>query len=73
LLHPLSLASCLLRLFQLTPSHIEEAVALLALAFITVALLAVASIVVALLALAFIAVALLALAFIAVASIVVHP
>jgi hypothetical protein len=37
LLHPLSLASRVLRLFQLTPSHIEEALALVALAFIAVA------------------------------------
>jgi hypothetical protein len=36
LLHPLSSASCLLRLFQPTPS-LEEAVAVVALAFITVA------------------------------------
>jgi hypothetical protein len=35
LLHPLSLASRVLRLFQLTPS-LEEALALVALAFITV-------------------------------------
>jgi hypothetical protein len=56
LLHPLSLASRVLRLFQLTPSHIEEAAALLAVGFITVALPAVASIVVALPALACIAV-----------------
>jgi len=48
LLHPLSLASCLLRLFQPTPS-LEEAVAVvaLALAFITVAFITVPFIVVA--------------------------
>jgi hypothetical protein len=45
LLHPLSLASRVLRLFQLTPSHIEEALALVALTFITVASIAVAFIV----------------------------
>jgi hypothetical protein len=47
LLHPLSLASCLLRLFQPTPS-LEEAVAAvaLALAFITVAFITVPFIVV---------------------------
>ena len=44
LLHPLSLASCALRLFQLTPSHTEEA--LVALAFTTVVSIAVASTVV---------------------------
>jgi hypothetical protein len=47
LLHLLSLASCVLRLFQLTPSHIEEALAFIALAFITVASIAVGFIVVA--------------------------
>jgi hypothetical protein len=46
LLHPLSLASCALRLFQLTPSHTEEALALVASAFTTVGSIAVASIVV---------------------------
>ena len=46
LLHPLSLASCALRLFQLTPSHTEEALALVALAFTTVVSIAVASTVV---------------------------
>jgi hypothetical protein len=40
--HSLSLASRVLRLFQLTPSHIEEALALVALAFITVVFIAVA-------------------------------
>ena len=40
MLHPLSLASCLLRLFQPTPS-LEEAVVALALAFITVAFITV--------------------------------
>jgi len=47
LLHPLSLASRALRLFQLTPSHIEEALALVEPAFITVASIAVGFIVVA--------------------------
>jgi hypothetical protein len=46
LLHPLSLASRVLRLFQLTPS-LEEALALVALAFITVASIVVVFIVVA--------------------------
>jgi hypothetical protein len=46
LLHPLSLASCALRLFQLTPSHTEEALELVALAFTTVVSIAVASTVV---------------------------
>jgi hypothetical protein len=46
LLHPLSLASHVLRLFQLTPSPIEEALALVALAFITVRSIVVAFIVV---------------------------
>jgi hypothetical protein len=36
LLHPLSLASGVLRRFQLTPSHIEEALPLVALAFMAV-------------------------------------
>jgi hypothetical protein len=40
LLHPSSLASRVWRLFQLTPSHIEEALALVALAFITLASIA---------------------------------
>jgi hypothetical protein len=47
LLHPLSLASHVLRLFQLTPSPIEEALASVALAFITVRSIVVAFIVVA--------------------------
>jgi hypothetical protein len=42
LLQPLSLASHVLRLFQLMPSHIEEALALVALALITVVSIAVA-------------------------------
>jgi hypothetical protein len=46
LLHPLSLASRVLRLFQLTPSHTEEALALVALALTTVVSIAVASTVV---------------------------
>ena len=45
-LHRLSLASRVLRLFQLTPSRIEEALALVALASIMVASIAVAFIVV---------------------------
>ncbi len=46
MLHPLSSASPALRLFLLTPSHIEGALELVALAFITVASIAVASTVV---------------------------
>jgi len=47
LLHPLSLASRALRLFQLTPSHTEEALALVVLALVVSALVVLASIVVA--------------------------
>jgi hypothetical protein len=46
LLHPLSLASPVLRPFQLTPLHIEEALELVALAFTTVVSIATASTVV---------------------------
>jgi hypothetical protein len=46
LLHRLSSASCALRLFQLTPSHIEEALALVVSALVMLALIAVAFIVV---------------------------
>jgi hypothetical protein len=46
LLHPLSLASRVLRLFRPMPSHIEEALASVAPAFTTVASIAVAFIVV---------------------------
>jgi hypothetical protein len=56
LLHPLSLASRVLRLFQLTPSHIEEALALVALAFIMVASIVEAFIVVPFIVVAFIVV-----------------
>jgi hypothetical protein len=45
-LHPLSLALRVLLLFQLTPLHTEEALALVALAFTTVVFIAVASTVV---------------------------
>jgi hypothetical protein len=56
LLHPVSSASRVLRLFQPTPSHFEEASALVALVFITVASIAVASIAVAFIVVAFIVV-----------------
>jgi hypothetical protein len=46
LLHPLSSASLASRLFQLTPSHTEEALELVALAFTTVVSIAVGSTVV---------------------------
>jgi hypothetical protein len=45
LLHPLSSASPALRLFPLTPSHIEEALVLVELALITAAFIALAFIV----------------------------
>jgi hypothetical protein len=56
LLHPLSLASGVLRLFQLTLSHIAEALALAALAFIVAVSIVAALIVVPFIVVAFIVV-----------------